>query len=61
MHGVCMTKTFDNWTSYDDWLIENYPLFNIQDVKEVQIDGATKIQIECTEKPQPAAKTEEKK
>ena len=29
-----MKETFDNWTSYDDWLIQNYDkyaIFNLED------------------------------
>ncbi len=41
-----MTSTFDSWTAYDDWLIENYPNYNIYKVNEV--DG--KIEIEYCKK-----------
>lgn len=44
--GIYMTATFDDWTSYDDWLIENYPKYNIYKVNEV--DG--KIEIEYCDK-----------
>lgn len=41
-----MKQTFENWTSYDDWLIINYNNFNMLSVQEV--DG--KIEIEYEEK-----------
>ncbi|MCQ2586802.1 MAG: hypothetical protein MJ174_01710 [Treponema sp.] len=31
-----MTQIFDDWTAYDDWLIENYSLYNIYEVNEVE-------------------------
>lgn len=37
-----MTMTFDDWTSYDDWLIENYVHYNIYSVNEV--DGKVVIE-----------------
>lgn len=41
-----MTMSFENWTSYDDWLIVNYDNFAITKVSE--IDG--KICIEYCDK-----------
>ncbi|MBR0032774.1 MAG: hypothetical protein IJP61_10895 [Treponema sp.] len=29
-----MTSEFDNWTVYDDWLIENYDKYAVTDVSE---------------------------
>ncbi len=40
-----MTESFDSWTDYDNWLVQNYDNNSIYKVEEV--DG--KIQIEyCT-------------
>lgn len=52
-----MTQTFDDWTSYDDWLIENYSLYNIHKVNEV--DG--KIEIEYCNKGELASILEKNK
>ena len=41
-----MTQSFESWTAYDDWLIENYQNYNIYSVNE--IDG--KIEIEYCNK-----------
>ncbi len=40
-----MEMTFDNWTDYDNWLVQNYDQFDVYDVSENQ----GKIQIKyCT-------------
>ncbi len=41
-----MTEVFENWTAYDDWLIENYNSYDIYSVEES--DG--KVCIEYCEK-----------
>lgn len=41
-----MTEVFENWTAYDDWLIENYNSYDIYSVEES--DG--KVHIEYCEK-----------
>ena len=41
-----MTQTFENWTEYDDWLIQNYDAYSIYKVDEK--DG--KIFVEYMEK-----------
>ena len=41
-----MTEVFENWTAYDDWLIENYNSYYIYSVEES--DG--KVYIEYCEK-----------
>ena len=30
-----MTQSFENWTAYDEWLIENYSYYNITSLNEV--------------------------
>ncbi len=41
-----MTAQFENWTAYDEWLVQNYDKYSIYKVDEV--DG--KIVIEYKEK-----------
>ncbi len=41
-----MEQIFENWTAYDDWLIENYNNFDITKVEEIE----KKIKIEYSEK-----------
>ena len=30
-----MKETFENWTAYDNWLIQNYSSYNIYKVNEI--------------------------
>ena len=41
-----MTQSFDSWTDYDNWLVQNYDTFSIYKVEE----SAGKINIEYCEK-----------
>ena len=29
-----MTQSFDNWTTYDDWLIQNYDKYAVTNLNE---------------------------
>ena len=31
-----MTKSFDNWTDYDNWLVQNYDQFSIYKVDQTE-------------------------
>jgi hypothetical protein len=37
-----MTQTFDNWTDYDNWLVQNYEQFAIYQLD--QVDGKIQAQ-----------------
>lgn len=52
-----MTQTFENWTAYDDWLIQNYDAYSIYKVEEK--DG--KIFVEYMEKAEWEKQQREKK
>ena len=53
-----MTQTFDNWTDYDNWLVQNYDQFSIYKVD--QSEG--KINIEyCTKADFPAIRDKDYK
>ena len=41
-----MTETFDNWTDYDAWLVQNYEQYAMTSLNE--IDG--KVVVEYLEK-----------
>ena len=53
-----MTQTFDSWTDYDNWLIQNYDNNSIYKVEEV----GGKIQIEyCAKADFPAIRDKDYK
>lgn len=34
--GETITKSFESWTAYDDWLIVNYAYYNITSLNEIE-------------------------
>ena len=41
-----MTLEFDDWTAYDNWLVENYVQFDILKANKDDQDGKIKIEYE---------------